>query len=110
MATAAPPSASTVRGAPRLPPHIQPQRHLSRSRSNRDLRLGWLESNEVSPQRYSSFTASITASSWPSTLTAFQALANFPSASIMNVLRTIPIDFFPYIFFSRQAPYFSATL
>ena len=33
-----------------------------------------------------------------------------PCASIRNVDRWIPIDFLPYMFFSRQAPYFSATL
>ena len=58
----------------------------------------------------SSAKASSTFSSWPSTFTRFQTLATRPAASIKKVLRWMPIDFFPYIFFSRQAPYLSAIL
>jgi len=53
--------------------------------------------------------AASTCSSWPSTFTALNTLATFPAASITNVLRAMPIDFLPYMFFSRHAPYFSAT-
>ena len=41
-------------------------------------------------------------SAWPSGLTPRIALATFPSAPMTKVERLIPIDFFPYVFFSTQ--------
>jgi hypothetical protein len=62
------------------------------------------------PYPSNALRASITCWSWPSTWTRFQSLATLPLASIKYVDRWIPIDFLPYMFFSRQAPYFSAIL
>ena len=53
--------------------------------------------------------AASTSAAWPVTLTLRQALAIFPALSIRNVLRSMPIYLRPYIDFSTQVPYFSAT-
>src|SRR6185295_888735 len=58
---------------------------------------------------YSPANAPSTCSSWPSTETFFQTLRTMPAASIRNVERWMPIETLPYMFFSRRAPYESAT-
>mmetsp|Transcript_2909 Transcript_2909/g.5037 ORF Transcript_2909/g.5037 Transcript_2909/m.5037 type:complete len:262 (+) Transcript_2909:861-1646(+) len=49
-------------------------------------------------------TAARTASAWPGTLTLGQTIATSPLASIRYVVRSIPIYFLPYMFFSFQTP------
>jgi len=56
------------------------------------------------PGFYSEARASMTCSSWPSTLTFFHTLRTLPSPSITKVERWIPMEVLPYMFFSRQAP------
>ena len=60
-------------------------------------------------RHFSPCAAARTSAAWPVTLTLRQALAILPALSIRNVLRSIPIYLRPYIDFSTQVPYFSAT-
>ena len=46
----------------------------------------------------------MTASLWPSTLTRGKTARTTPSASMRNVVRSTPMDFRPYMFFSFQTP------
>src|SRR5215469_568526 len=52
-----------------------------------------------------SFNAFATSSAWPSALTLGKTRAMCPSGSITNVVRSMPITFFPYMFFSFTTPY-----
>src|SRR6185437_8156342 len=58
---------------------------------------------------YSPCAACNTSAAWPVTLTFLHTRAIFPSLSIRNVLRSMPMYFRPYIDFSTQVPYLSAT-
>src|SRR5690606_12360424 len=50
------------------------------------------------------FNSSSTAWAWPGTFTGCQRWATRPSGSIRKVLRTMPITFRPYMFFSAITP------
>src|ERR1700728_1034324 len=63
-------------------------------------------------QDYTSFAvwaAFITSSAWPVTLTLRHALRTLPSGPTRKVLRSMPMYLRPYIDFSTQVPYRSAT-
>src|ERR1700745_4392239 len=50
------------------------------------------------------FKYSRTSSEWPSGLTLWKTCLILPSGPMTNVVRTTPITFFPYIFFSWITP------
>ena len=54
--------------------------------------------------RQSASMAAFTASAWPSTFTLRQIFRTVPVPSIRKVLRSMPIDLRPYMFFSTQTP------
>src|SRR5690606_5617506 len=62
------------------------------------------------PHPCNSSRVASTSSTWPLTRTFGQTFRTFPSGSMSTVVRMMPIDFFPYRFFSPQAPYFSIVL
>ena len=45
-----------------------------------------------------------TSSAWPSGLTLLKMWAILPSGPIRNVVRSMPMTFFPYMFFSLMTP------
>src|SRR5207245_3288957 len=49
--------------------------------------------------------AARTSSTWPSTFTRWNTFWTFPRSSITNVVRSIPMNVFPYRFFSFHTPY-----
>ena len=56
------------------------------------------------------YRACNTSSAWPAGLTLWKIFAIFPLVSIRNVVRSMPKYFFPYMLFSFQTPYASATV
>ena len=56
---------------------------------------------EVGKAAYS-FSAASTSAAWPSAFTFRKAFFSLPSGPMMNVLRSMPITFRPYMFFSFQ--------
>ena len=45
-----------------------------------------------------------TSSAWPSAFTLWKTWAILPSGPMMKVVRSMPITFLPYIFFSFMTP------